>query len=356
MIKVLLLQGTIPHYRVPIFNLLSQHVNLTVVYSYGELPDGISFQCLKIPTIKFHYKFHKSSILRLANYYDVVICMMDFSYFSFRMLKELPRKYKLIYWGIGVSASYVSRFDQDQSGTPYVLRAINKADAVLFYSDYPIKKYEKLGIPIEKLFVANNTVYVKHEMPKKTYKNILFIGSLYKQKRIDILLEHYIAAYRGNTHIPKLIIIGDGDQYEIIAEQIRSAKMEDTITLAGNITDEEVLQEYFSEAIACISPDQAGLSVLKAMGYGVPYVTGNNAITGGEIFNIHNNVDGIIVDDFCELKELILNMNDNLERYIEMSKNARLHYWKNRRPEQMVQGFLDAITYVLNTKSAIVMR
>jgi len=347
MTKVLLLQATVPHYRIPIFNLLAERVELIVVYSYGELTDNIRFKCVKVPTFKMHYYFHKASLLSLARKCDVVICMMDFSYFSFRLLKELPRKFKLIYWGIGVSASYDSRYDQDQSRTAYRYNAIMKADATVFYSDYPVKKYASMGIPSEKLFVANNTVYVNHEMPEKTYNTILFIGSLYKQKRIDILIDQYVAAYQENPLIPKLILIGDGDQRDRIKEQIMKAKVEDQIILAGNITDETILEKYFAEAIACISPDQAGLSVLKAMGYGVPFVTWKNAITGGEIFNIHDCVDGILMDDLNELKKVILDTYNHRENFIEMSEKAFQYYWKFRRPDQMVQGFMDAIEYVI---------
>lgn len=46
----------------------------------------------------------------------------------------------------------------------------------------------------------------------------------------------------------------------------------------GGVYNDEELVSYFEKAIICIFPDQAGLSVLKSIGYGVPYVMHKDAI------------------------------------------------------------------------------
>lgn len=345
MTKVLLLQGTINHYRVPIYNELARRVELTVVYSEGSAPQNAKFQYQYIPTMRIHYRIHKKNIYRMAKNYDVVICMFDFSYLYFRMLDTLPHKYKLIYWGIGVSAGYNQRFDQDQSYPKKNLRHMKKADAMLFYSDYPARKYEKMGLAREKLFVANNTVSVlPHEKKKKDC--LLFIGSLYKQKKIDILLDAYWTAYQKNKNIPNLILIGDGTEKEPIQQWVLEHGLSEKIRLTGGIYKDEELVPYFEKAILCISPDQAGLSVLKSMGYGVPYVTHRDAITGGEIFNIRNGENGILMDDFNELESIILEATADADKFIQMGDNAEKYYYENRTVEAMVDGFMQAICFV----------
>ncbi len=343
--KVLLLQGMIPDYRVPIFNELAKRVELTVVYSNGKAPEQAHFECLYIPIKTVHYRIHTKNIYLLAQKYDVVICMDDRSYLYYRFLHCLPRKYKIIYWGIGVSAGYGERFDQDQSGIRKRCAIMKKTDAMLFYSDYPVKKYSKLGIPNEKLFVANNTVYVQPIEPQKK-DLILFVGSLYKQKKIDVLLDSYLQAYQKMPQIFDMVIVGDGDERERLEEWIKQNGLEGKIHLTGAIFNEGILAEYFARAIICVSPDQAGLSVLKSMGYGVPYVTHKNAITGGEIFNITHGENGVLLNTFEELPILLQDCVQSPKKYLLLGQKAKEHYEKNRTVAQMVDGFIDAIKFV----------
>jgi len=95
-----------------------------------------------------------------------------------------------------------------------------------------------------------------------------------------------------------------------------------------------------------ISPDQAGLTVLQSFGYGVPFVTHKDAITGGERLNIVNGENGILFDSFDEITDIIKDCSQNPEKYIEMGKNAKKYYNENRTINHMVSGFIDAIDFV----------
>ena len=347
--RVLLIQSLIPHYRVPVFNELAKYVDLTVVYDNGTVPDDVEFGIVKIDTthIKHIPRIHKKNILRMAKKYDVVITMLDGSFLTTHLLCWLRGKTKLILWGIGVAAGYNTRFDSSQETSEKYFKMIQKADAALFYSKYPVEKYSALGEVKEKLFVANNTVRV---MPtqKQEKDSILFVGSLYKAKRIFELLEGYKKAYKICEHLPKLVIIGDGEDSADVAEWVNDNRLTDDVVLTGAIYDEEVLAEYFSHAIMCISPDQAGLTVLKSFGYGVPFVTHKDAITGGERLNIKNKENGLLIDSFDEIAEVIADCAKNKDSYIEMGNNAKRFYDENRTVKHMVNGFLEAITFVTN--------
>lgn len=341
---VLIIQGSIPNYRVPVFNLLAKKVNLTVIYSDNKEPKGAEFKTLQIDEFKIRHKFHKKSIYKIAKKFDAVICMYDFSYLDFPMLAYLPHKYRLIYWGIGVSASYEERYDENQDYVAQTLKIIKHCDGLLFYCDYPREKYSRLGADRNKMFVANNTVYVK-PIENKTYDRFVFIGTLYKQKKIDALLDNYLEAYKSDNSVLPLDIIGGGDEYSNIEQWIEKNNLKEKVFLAGPIFDDEILADYFSRAVLCISPDQAGLSVLKSMGYGVPFVTFSNAITGGERFNIDNGVNGVLFDDFGQIKDIILDASGNTDKYVEMGRKAKEYYYDCRKISDMAAGFLEAINY-----------
>jgi len=288
---------------------------------------------------------HKRNILSLARKYDVVISMLDNSYLTTRLLCHLRGKTKLILWGIGVAASYNTRFDSSAIVAESIIKMINSADAALFYSPYPKNKYEKMGVSGDKLFVANNTVKVV-ETEDVTRDSVLFVGSLYKAKKIFELLNCYKDAIVSSDNVPKLVIVGDGEDKDAVNEWILENNLWDSIELTGAIYDEEKISKYFARAIICVSPDQAGLSVLKSFGYGVPFVTNKDAITGGERLNIVNGENGILFDSFDEITDIIKDCSQNPEKYIEMGKNAKKYYNENRTINHMVSGFIDAIDFV----------
>ena len=346
--KVLLIQDRVPHYRVPVFNELSKYVDLTVVYTDGEVSDNLDFEVIKVEKSRFLKVFnvHKG-VYKMAKKYDVIISLLTKYCFETVALCCFRYRKKSVLWGIGVSASYNARFDQSQKVAKDMYKMISKARAALFYSDYPAKKYSEMGIDKEKMFVANNTVAVSPIQVEQDRDSILFIGSLYKAKKIFELLENYYEAYRINPNISNLVLVGDGDEFENVKNWVAEHGLELKVTLTGAIFDDEILKDYFAKALVCVSPDQAGLSVLKSMGYGVPFITHKDAITGGERLNIKNGENGILFDDFSELKDLFVNLANDKDKFIEMGRNAKEHYNNNRTIPQMVEGFVGAINFVL---------
>lgn len=343
---VLLLQEYLPHYRVAIFNELSRHVDLTVVYSKGSKPEGVEFKIKFVEMVTLHWKFHKINLYKLACQFDIVLCMFDTGFLDYRLLSILPRKYKLIYWGTGVLFDENSRYDGNNDTHYALMNAMRRADATVFYCGYPVDKYTKLGIDKNKLFVAHNTVSVLPLVGNRIKDNLLFIGTLYKSKGVYELVENYLAAYLENKDIPNLTIVGDGSEKNSIQQFIVQNNLQQKIALEGGVYDEEKIRDYFESSIICISPNQAGLSVLKSMGYGVPFLTVRNAITGGELFNITDGVNGVLVNEMAQIKDVILNVAANKQKFEIMGVKAKKHYDSSRKVTDMVNGFLKAFEYV----------
>ncbi|ADY30448.1 glycosyltransferase [Cellulophaga lytica] len=352
--KVLIIYNRIWPYRIPIFNLLSKEYDLTVSYSIdNSFDEDVDFKVVKFPGKKFLSRFyiHNDSLHKICENYDVVIGYGDIGWLSLVKLLFIKNKsYKLILWGIGVRASYKSSYGEKSIWDKVRFFLMKKTDAVLFYSKDPIPLYVKEGFKKDKLHVANNTVYVDEIDESIKRENLLFIGTLYKQKKIYELLDSYHIAYKKNKALPNLEIIGGGDEFDNITNWIKKENLSHKVFLRGKIFDEGILKKYFSSAIACISPGQAGLSVLKSMGYGVPYISKKNAITGGEIFNIENGVSGLLYENDDELQSIILDISENPDKYIEMGKKAKSFYDQHRKPEDMAKGISNSIKWVLNNE------
>lgn len=349
--KVLILYSNLFHYRISIFNILAERYDLAVAFSLGEdATEDLNFQTIKLPILKFkRVVVHKDNIFKLCQNFDVVIAYGDIAWLKYSTLPwHRKRRFKIIFWSIGVSASYKKRFNEIKKWDKVRDFFYKKADALVFYSDYPIPGYLERGFQKEKLFVAPNTVQVEESGEAQIQKDsILFIGTLYLQKGLLSLLENYKSALAIDKTIPVLNIIGGGDEFETVSTWVTENKMKKNIILHGPIFDVAQKAKFFYKALACISPEQAGLSVLESMGYGVPFVTSKDANTGGERLNITSGLNGVLFDNTNQLSEIILDISRSPQKYIEMGQNAHDYYWRCRKPSDMASGLCEAIQYVL---------
>jgi glycosyltransferase involved in cell wall biosynthesis len=350
--KVLILYNRLFHYRIPIFNIIGDHYDLTVAYTYGpDTTEKTTFSKVLLPAYSVkRFVIQKNNIYRLCLNFDVVVVFGDISWLKYSTLVFFKKRpFKLIFWSPGVSASYEKKYDavsRWDSARDFFYR---KADALIFYTIYPIKKYLNRGFSKEKLFVAPNTVEVFDTTDVSVVKDsILFIGTLYFEKGILVLLENYQRAYLENHDLLCLNIVGGGEELQRIKQWVAENQLEHKILVQGPVYDVKEKSVFFKRAFACISPIQAGLSVLESMGYGVPFITMNDAITGGERLNIEQDVTGILMNKTYELKDIILDIQNDKPRYIQMGKNAKIYYEKSHTPQHMANGVIDAIEFVSN--------
>ena len=148
----------------------------------------------------------------------------------------------------------------------------------------------------------------------------------------------------------KLVFIGDGEDMTNLKKLVQELEIDTRVVFLGKILDEKVLISYFKRCYISVSFGQAGLSILHSFGYGVPYVTSKNAISGGETYNIKNNFNGILTENSEKsLQENLLKVLSNTKFAKEMGENAYNYYSEYCTMKNMTQGFIDAIE---NTREA----
>jgi glycosyltransferase involved in cell wall biosynthesis len=359
MLKLLILQETVSNYNIPIYTLLSKNYDLTIGYIKNNEFEYNSF--VKFKKFKYFKLFNiyiiNQNIFSYCNNFDIVIFPSDMHHILFCCLPFNPlRKYKVISWTPGIRASYKVRFDLNRAKSinDYLYGFIlKKCDALIFYMNEP-KEFWKHLIDSKKIFVAHNTIDVnKNLLNFEIVKNtILFVGTLYKEKKIFELINAFVDTIIINESFKnyKLEIIGFGPEFHKIKKNIKDNNLSENIILRGKITDEVELAHAFNRALICVSPDQAGLSVLLSMGYGVPFVTRHNSITGGERLNIVNDFNGILYNNENDLKTIILDCFTNSDKYLIIGQNAYNFYLNNATIQHMYKGFINAINFVMKPK------
>lgn len=352
--KVLYVQGVLSSYNDPIYEIMSEQVDLTLAYVEKTEVKKTKYRSFHFPHWKIGPFIIHKGLRKVINQYDVVIFSPHLSYLRTAILPFVPHKPKLISWDIGLHVTYNKKYDLSKAPDfkDRVFQLIqDHCDACIFYMPQPIeywKKYTK--IDERKYFVAHNTVKVanfERLLPIEKRDKFLFVGTLYQQKGLGELIESYAIAKKHCDNLPKLYIVGKGPEQDIIKASINEKGLGESVVMTGAIYEEDVLKDYFLTSLLCISPKQAGLSVQKSLGYGVPFVTRPDAITGGERFDIIDKENGFYYNTIEGLSEILVNAANNTKIIEKMSTYAREYYLTNASPEKMAQGALDAIQFVL---------
>jgi glycosyltransferase involved in cell wall biosynthesis len=348
--RVLILQDVILHYRVPIYNSLASlpHIALTVAHSV-PLDDSleVEFKTIQFP-VRRRRMFVRADVRAIIDACDpdVVIALFDLHWIDIVLLAlSRHRQYSLILWGIGRSSQrgYRNRALLDRART-FVAR---RADVVLLYSERARNLYLASGFSRDRVIVAPNTIHVSEPRalgPDGSQELFLFIGSLRADKGLEELIDAFALAVDSFARRVGLLIVGEGPAREALEDRVEQLGMRDLIRFYGPAYNSDEREALFGRAIACISPSQAGLSVLLSMAYGVPFVTRSDAITGGERFNISSGVNGVEYSGGArELSQALTSLVNDRERTTQLGRRALAHYLEHATSKRMLEGFQSAI-------------
>jgi len=355
--RVLLLQEVFFQYRIPILEKLTDKYEIEVAYiQAGPGTEGASFPTRCLPSSKRGRIKRVAGLVGICRDYDAVVFQPHLSCIDFCRLPFVRnRSFRCISWDIGVRASYRKKFSLQapMSLEDRIYRLVmSRCDANLFYMPQMRELWAERGLDPSSLFIAHNTV----ETLDRPYSaagrdSYLFVGSLYAEKRVDLLLDAYETAFHqagGPADFPVLNIVGAGDMESSLMDQAKSLRSSERIVFHHAVFDESVLHELFSKAVLCVSPYQAGLSVLKSFAYGTPFVTRVDAITGGEILNIENGMNGVLYSDDSELPAILLDAYHQRDKYMSMGRKAYEYYRTEASPAVMAEGIADAVNHALN--------
>jgi len=340
--KILIIQNKILHYRKSLYNELSKTYSITVIHS-GEISvdqHDIYHEIITKKRKVLFFNFQYQILSEVKKEYDVVITMFDLHWFNnFLAFYRIPSQTKFIWWGQWLTKNKIANCLK--------IYFSNKNVKSIIYTEAEKNNLIERGVKPQNLFVANNTFDVgeRFECFKEKNKNsILFVGSLDSRKELSVLIKAFHEILDRIPHSIILIIIGTGNEKQNLIDLVVSLKIQNRVIFKGKITSNKDLIEFYRNAFVSVSFGQAGLSVLQSLGYGVPFITKKNAISGGEITNIIDKYNGFLCEDSVEsLKEKILLIINTKNLAGAMGKNAFRYYSDNCTIENMAQGFINAI-------------
>lgn len=177
------------------------------------------------------------------------------------------------------------------------------ADALIFYTDAEVARFHADGWthpgPVGALnngidLTEVSTLRRRYD-PAERGKNLLFIGRLTPKAQIDLLIA---AMAEPTSDDVSLHVIGDGPQEADLRAMAAARGVADRITWYGGTTDERRIAEVANRCAAFVYPGQVGLSLVHAMGYGLPCIVHNMPIR--HMPEIAAFEDGVTGTSFCE--------------------------------------------------------
>lgn len=304
-LRVVILQPALPKYRVPVFRELARRPGLDLLLVYGRFPtipnvapDGFQarehlHRTLPLPGGDWLWHTPPRELLR-AGACDVLVIPWNLRYLSMvpLLLHARAQRLPVVLWGHGYSKH------EDRSKRRLRYAVIRLADAVVVYNYRVADAVVRAGLPRTRVFVALNALdqapiraaaadwlarpqdlaAFRHEGRIASGPNLLFVSRLDPGNRVDVLIRA-VDILRRTLPGARATIVGGGADMPNLAALAASLGIEDRIRLVGPLYEESALAPHFLTADLFVYPANIGLSILHAMGYGLPVVTGDRLDT-----------------------------------------------------------------------------
>jgi glycosyltransferase involved in cell wall biosynthesis len=322
MMKVLIVQRALPQYRVDFYNglrdqLASKGIELTLVYGKLKNKDSLkkdevdiewaTYVDSKIFTLLGVELYWQPCLSILNGQQMVIVEQANKNLINYiLMFRRFFSSMKLGYWGHGRNM----QADANALGNRFKKFFTNKCDWWFAYTQGVKNVIIDQSFPAEKITVVQNAidtralvsaydalnaqslVQLREELGITSHHVAIYCGGIYKEKRVEFLIE---ACDKTRQQIKdfQLLIIGSGPDMNIIHE---AQKTREWIHYIGPKFGLERVK-YFQLASLFLLPGAVGLAVLDAFALRTPMITTEFPYHGPEIEYLENGVNGLITQN-----------------------------------------------------------
>jgi len=309
--SVAIMQPYIPHYREPIFNLLSRQQFPAPEYTlYASTKAGITIKTSEpnkasvapedgglrwlftktiwLGKIYIWQSFNIPVAFSLK--YNAVIYpgyMYDISTWISILIAKLLRK-RTIMWTHG----YIKR---EIGIRGFIKKLFYKlSDGFLLYGNYARQIMIENGFNPDELYVVYNSLdyerqcSIRNKLTEDILKNLkgnlfaypelpvlLYVGRLTHVKKLDMIIEVTKKLVLKGLPV-NAFFIGSGPEQENLRAKAKQLDIDKYIVFYGPCYSEEELGPLISLADICVAPGEIGLTCMHSLVYGTPVITHDN--------------------------------------------------------------------------------
>lgn len=168
---------------------------------------------------------------------------------------------------------------------------------------------------------------------------VLFVGRLYRRKRVDVLLRA-AAELRRRTPGLEVRIVGHGPCAEPLRKLWRKLRLEGVVTWLGDVSRAELAAEYQRATVCCLPSVQEGFGIvlLEAMAAGKPIV----AARGAAIPEVAPHAVLVEPDDAAALAEGIVGLYESGEARADQARRGA-EWVEQFDAARVARRFLEAV-------------
>lgn len=145
-------------------------------------------------------------------------------------------------------------------------------DRFIAVSEYQRMQLVRLGISPEKLRVVHHFADPVEDPPKEFGEYFLYVGRMVKEKGLVLLLNAYVKLKKPR---PKLVLVGDGGDADLIRCEVQILGLKDDVVFMGHQKG-KALSDLYRGCICVINPsllnETFGLTVLESLANGRPVI------------------------------------------------------------------------------------
>ena len=375
--RVAIVHNTVAPYRHPLFEKLSQNLDLTVYYcsvkyslrKWDSWPRNYDYKykilsgiLLKTsvgelninPSVVKELFLNRPHMLVLGGYVNPTMWFA----FAVGVLLKIP----VIHWTEG------TREPQSILGAitrPLRMLFLKKSNAVVVPGRLSRSYVISLGANAKKVFIAPNTIdndlfatlSRKYQLIKGELKTrlglqdkivIIYVGQLIRRKGVSYLLKAY-ARIKSESDDVALVVLGSGPLRSHLEEVAKSLKLKDLKIMESGILVEELIKLYSTADIFVLPTleDIWGFVINEAMACGLPVIA--TRASQAAVDMIRQGENGYVVKeaDIEELYKALIKLVHDSELRKKMAKGSREIVEHEFNVNHMAVGFLSAIEYCI---------
>lgn len=284
--QLIILQTVVPDYRIKVFSFIHKNLGasfcLFAGHEYFEDSVKTAPEIDFLKMVKNHFYFKRRILFQTGMWKscvtaDVLVMEMNPRILSNWILLLMRRlsSGKTILWGHAWPRSgRHSRSDRLR----HLMRLL--ADEIIVYTHSQKRELED-KLKKRKIHAAPNALYLAEEMQplylkKEEVWDIIYVGRLTKLKKPFSLVEAFSKVLDKIPEKSNLIIVGNGEEKEVLENFISQNKLDERIKLLGHVGDYDALKGLYARSLFSVSPGYVGLSITQSLGFGVPMLISRN--------------------------------------------------------------------------------